>query len=155
MSRILVVCLGNICRSPLAEGVLLHLVEKNQLEITIDSAGTSNYHIDESPDYRTIENARKHNIDLTPLRARQFLQSDFDSFDRIFVMDKSNHQNVLKLARNEEDRAKVDLFLNISNPGKNLEVPDPYFGGEEGFEHVFNLIWEASEKLIEDLRQNQ
>ncbi len=155
MSRILVVCLGNICRSPLAEGVLLHLVEKNQLEITIDSAGTSNYHIDESPDYRTIENARKHNIDLTPLRARQFLQSDFDSFDRIFVMDKSNHQNVLKLARNEEDRAKVDLFLNISNPGKNLEVPDPYFGGEEGFEHVFNLIWEASKKLIEDLRQNQ
>lgn len=155
MSKILVVCLGNICRSPLAEGVLLHMVEQHQLQITIDSAGTSNYHIGEAPDYRTIANARKHKIDLTPLRARQFTQSDFDSFDRIFVMDKSNHQNVLSLARNEHDKAKVDLFLNILHPGKNMEVPDPYFGGEEGFEHVFNLVWKASEKLIEELKQNQ
>jgi len=151
MSKILVVCLGNICRSPLAEGILLHMVNKKKLSITIDSAGTSNYHIDEAPDSRTIANAKKHKVDLTPLRARQFVQSDFDKFDKIFVMDKSNLSNVLRLARHENDRKKVELFLNILHPGKNLEVPDPYFGGEEGFENVFKMVWAASEKLIESL----
>jgi len=152
MNRILVVCLGNICRSPLAEGVLLHLKEKYQLNIIIDSAGTSNYHIGEAPDHRTIANAKKHKVDLSPLRARQFIQSDFDNFDRIFVMDKSNKRNVLSLARHEQDIEKVDLFLNLLHPGKDLEVPDPYYGGEEGFENVFNLVWNASEKLMEEFR---
>lgn len=146
--KILVVCLGNICRSPLAEGILLHLVKEKKLPITIDSAGTSNYHIDEAPDARTVDNAKKHKIDLSPLRARQFTEKDFDVFDKIYVMDKSNLQNVLKLARNENDRQKVDLFLNISHPNQNMEVPDPYYGGEKGFENVFNLVWNASEKLI-------
>lgn len=155
MSRILVVCLGNICRSPLAEGILLHLKEKHQVNIVIDSAGTSNYHIGEAPDARTIANAKKHKVDLTPLRARQFKQSDFDAFDRIFVMDKSNQRNVLNLARHDNDIAKVDLFLNLLHPGQNMEVPDPYYGGEEGFERVFNLVWEASEKLIEGFKSNQ
>lgn len=155
MSRILVVCLGNICRSPLAEGILLHLKEKHKLSMVIDSAGTSNYHIGESPDARTITNAKKHKVDLSPLRARQFQQSDFDDFDRIFVMDKSNLRNVLNLARHDNDIAKVDLFLNILHPGENMEVPDPYFGGEEGFEHVFNLVWKTSEKLIEEFKTNQ
>lgn len=149
MSKILVVCLGNICRSPLAEGVLLHLVEKHQLNIVIDSAGTSNYHIGEAPDSRTVANAKKHNIDLSPLRARQFVRSDFDKFDKIFVMDKSNRRDVLNLARHESDIAKVDLFLNLLLPGSDIEVPDPYYGGEEGFEQVFNLVWQASEKLIQ------
>lgn len=152
MSRILVVCLGNICRSPLAEGILLHLVNNHQLSLTIDSAGTSDYHIGQAPDSRTIANAKKHNIDLTPLRARQFEQKDFDQFDRILVMDKSNYSNVLSLARHEEDTLKVDLFLNILHPGKNMEVPDPYYGGEAGFEKVFNLVWEASEKLIDQFK---
>lgn len=152
MNRILVVCLGNICRSPLAEGVLLHLKEKYQLNIIIDSAGTSNYHIGEAPDHRTIANAKKHKVDLSPLRARQFIQSDFDNFDRIFVMDKSNKRNVLSLARHEQDIEKVDLFLNLLHPGKDLEVPDPYYGGEEGFENVFNLVWNASEKLMEEYK---
>lgn len=146
--KILVVCLGNICRSPLAEGILLHMVNEKKLPITIDSAGTSNYHIDEAPDTRTIANAKKHKIDLSPLRARQFIVEDFDVFDKIFVMDKSNLQNVLSLARNEKDKQKVDLFLNISHPNGNMEVPDPYFGGEAGFENVFQMIWNASEKLI-------
>lgn len=152
MAKILVVCLGNICRSPLAEGILLHLVNEKKLPFTIDSAGTSNYHIDEAPDPRTIANAKKHKVDLTPLRARQFKQSDFDAFDHIYVMDKSNLSNVLRLARHEDDKNKVDLFLNILHPGKNLEVPDPYYGGDEGFENVFKMVWAASEKLIEDLR---
>lgn len=146
--KILVVCLGNICRSPLAEGVLLHLVQQKQLSIHIDSAGTSDYHVGEAPDARTIANAKKHKIDLTPLRARQFVQSDFDQFDRIYVMDKSNLRNVLSLARHEEDKQKVDLFLNISHPNQNMEVPDPYYGGEAGFEKVFQLVWNASEKLL-------
>lgn len=146
--KILVVCLGNICRSPLAEGILLHLVKEKNLAITIDSAGTSDYHIGEAPDARTVANAKKHNIDLSPLRARQFVVEDFDVFDKIYVMDKSNLQNVLKLARNENDKQKVDLFLNISHPNGNMEVPDPYFGGEAGFENVFQLVWKASEKLI-------
>lgn len=147
--KILVVCLGNICRSPLAEGILLHLVKEKKLSLHIDSAGTSDYHIDEAPDARTTVNAKKHNIDLSPLRARQFSVDDFDAFDKIYVMDKSNLQNVLKLARNENDKQKVDLFLNISHPNGNMEVPDPYFGGEAGFENVFQLVWNASEKLIE------
>lgn len=146
--KILVVCLGNICRSPLAEGILLHMVKEKKLSITIDSAGTSDYHIDEVPDARTIANAKKHKINLSPLRARQFVVEDFDIFDKIYVMDKSNLQNVLKLARNEKDKQKVDLFLNISHPNQNMEVPDPYFGGEAGFENVFQLVWNASEKLI-------
>lgn len=150
--KILVVCLGNICRSPLAEGILLHLVDKHKVSVTIDSAGTSNYHIDEAPDARTVANAKKHKIDLSPLRARQFVVEDFDAFDKIYVMDKSNLQNVLKLARNEKDKQKVDLFLNISHPNQNMEVPDPYFGGEAGFENVFQLVWNASEKLIKDLQ---
>jgi protein-tyrosine phosphatase len=149
--KILVVCLGNICRSPLAEGILLHMVKEKNLSITIDSAGTSDYHIDEAPDARTIANAKKNKIDLTPLRARQFTVNDFDAFDKIYVMDKSNLQNVLKLARNEKDKQKVDLFLNISHPNQNMEVPDPYFGGEAGFENVFQLVWKASEKLISSL----
>lgn len=150
MNRILVVCLGNICRSPLAEGILLHMVAEKKLELVIDSAGTSNYHIDEAPDQRTIANAKKHNIDLTPLRARQFTVEDFDAFDKIYVMDKSNLRNVLNLTRHENDKKKVDLFLNISHPGQNMEVPDPYFGGEAGFENVFQLVWKASEKLLSD-----
>lgn len=147
--KILVVCLGNICRSPLAEGILLHLVNEKNLLLTIDSAGTSDYHIGEAPDARTTSNAKKHNIDLSPLRARQFVVEDFDLFDKIYVMDKSNLQNVLKLARHDEDKQKVDLFLNILHPNGNMEVPDPYFGGEAGFENVFQLVWNASEKLIE------
>lgn len=151
MQKILVVCLGNICRSPLAEGILLHLAQQKKLDVTIDSAGTSNYHVDEAPDPRTIANAKKHNIDLTPLRARQFRQSDFDAFDRIYVMDKSNLNNVLHLARHVNDKKKVDLLLNVSHPGKNMEVPDPYFGGEAGFENVFQMVYKACDDLLNDL----
>lgn len=147
--KILVVCLGNICRSPLAEGILLHLVKEKNLSLVIDSAGTSDYHIGQAPDARTIANAKKNNIDLSSLRARQFVESDFDAFDKIFVMDKSNLQNVLKLARHDEDKQKVDLFLNISHPDQNMEVPDPYYGGEQGFQNVFEMVWKASVKLIE------
>ncbi len=150
MQKVLFVCLGNICRSPLAEGIMLHLNEKYDLKWTIDSAGTSNYHIGDAPDRRTIANARSNGVDLTPLRARQFRAEDYRHFDRIFVMDKSNLANVLMLAETEEDKQKVDLLLNVSFPNEHREVPDPYYGGEEGFEHVFRLVWEACEKLAEN-----
>jgi protein-tyrosine phosphatase len=147
MEKILMVCLGNICRSPLAEGIMLKLIEDHKLDMTVDSAGTSNYHIDEAPDKRTIQNAAKHGVDLQPLRARQFKASDFDAFDRIFVMDKSNLHNVLALASNELQKQKVGLLLNALHPGKDLEVPDPYFGGEQGFEDVFVMVEKACRKI--------
>lgn len=137
------VCLGNICRSPLAEGIMLKLIEEHQLDMEVDSAGTSNYHIGEAPDRRTVLNAARHNIDLKPLRARQFNASDFDAFDKIYVMDKSNKANVLALAKNEVHKAKVDLLLNAAFPYENMEVPDPYFGGEQGFEEVFQMVYKA------------
>ena len=149
--KILVVCLGNICRSPLAEGILLHLVKEKNLPLIIDSAGTSDYHIGQAPDARTVANAKKNKIDLSPLRARQFIQNDFDLFDKIYVMDKSNLQNVLLLARNEDDKQKVDLFLNISHPNGNMEVPDPYYGGGTGFERVLDMVEDAGLGFIDHL----
>jgi protein-tyrosine phosphatase len=125
MQKILFVCLGNICRSPLAEGILLHLKEKHDLQIEIDSAGTSNFHIGEAPDKRTIANAKKNGVDLSFLRARQFHENDFDNFDKIFVMDKSNFTNVIALAKNETHKNKVSLFLNTAFPNTDMEVPDP------------------------------
>jgi len=149
MQKILFVCLGNICRSPLAEGIMLKLISDKNLPIEIDSAGTSNFHVGETPDYRTVLNAKKHGVDLTPLKARQFSEKDFNNFDVIYVMDKSNMTNVLAIAKNKEQEQKVELFLNTLFPNQNMEVPDPYFGGEEGFEDVFNLVYSTCEKMIE------
>jgi protein-tyrosine phosphatase len=148
MQKILFVCLGNICRSPLAEGIMLHLNDKHNLNWTIDSAGTANYHVGEAPDLRTIANAKKNGVDLSSLRARQFKAGDFDEFDRIFVMDKSNLQNVLKHAKHDEHKNKVDLLLNVMEPVSDSEVPDPYYGTEHDFEHVFQLVYKACERLI-------
>jgi protein-tyrosine phosphatase len=150
MHRILFVCLGNICRSPLAEGIMLHLKEKYDLPLHIDSAGTAGYHIGEPPDPRTVANARRNGVDLSSLRARQFQPSDFHAFDRILVMDRSNMRNVLSLAASENDRKKVALFLDVLEPGGNREVPDPYYGTEDGFEEVYQLVYRACEKLAQE-----
>jgi protein-tyrosine phosphatase len=147
MQSILFVCLGNICRSPLAEGIMLKLKEKYSLPLEIDSAGTAGYHIGEAPDPRTIANAKRNGIDLSPLRARQFQAEDFDKFDLILVMDKSNQKNVLSLAKTSAHKEKVSLLLNLSDPGKDIEVPDPYYGGEQGFENVFQMVYTACENL--------
>lgn len=148
MQKILIVCLGNICRSPLAEGIMLKLIKENNINMRVDSAGTSDFHVDEAPDKRTIENAAKHDVDLKPLRARQFKESDFEKFDKIYVMDKSNLANVLLLAKNDTHKIKVDLLLNASHPNQDLEVPDPYFGGEQGFEDVFHLVYKACQHIV-------
>lgn len=150
--KILMVCLGNICRSPVAEGVMKHVAQTNQLDLQVDSAGTANYHVGESPDERSQASALSHGVDISNLRGRQFTVQDFDAFDRIYVMDKSNLKNVLKLARTAADKQKVDLLLNASHPGKNLEVPDPYYGGPQGFENAYQLVLEACEAIATDIK---
>ncbi len=145
------VCLGNICRSPLAEGILKSKIKKLGLKVLVESAGTSNYHAGDSADPRTIDVARKHGISLATHTGRQFSIADFDRYDKIYTMDASNHQDVLRLARNEQDRQKVEMILNTSHPGKNMSVPDPYFGGSNGFEHVYRMLDEACDIIAENL----
>ncbi|TRZ41058.1 low molecular weight protein-tyrosine-phosphatase [Robertkochia solimangrovi] len=149
MKRILMVCLGNICRSPLAEGILKSKVDPN--EITVDSAATSNYHIGSTPDPRSISTAILHNIDISDQRGRQFQVSDFDHFDKIYVMDNSNYRNVKALARDRKDIEKIDLILNTIFPGQDRDVPDPYYGGEDGFEKVYKMLDEACSNIASEL----
>ncbi|WP_282073658.1 low molecular weight protein-tyrosine-phosphatase [Polaribacter atrinae] len=149
MHKILMVCLGNICRSPLAEGILKSKVNSNT--VFVDSAGTAAYHIGKLPDERSIEVAEKYGIDITKQRARKFVVKDFDEFDIIFAMDDSNYQNILSLARHKADEQKVRMILNETHPTKNLSVPDPYYGGNEGFENVYKMLDEACELITKKL----
>lgn len=150
-TKVLMVCLGNICRSPLAEGILKSKVDQSQ--VFVDSAGTGDYHIDGSPDPRSIAIAKNNNLDITYQRGRQFQAEDFDKFDRIYVMDNQNFKDVISLARNDDDRAKVQLILDEIFPAENVDVPDPYFGGEHGFENVYQMLDEACEKIANQLKE--
>ena len=143
--NVLMVCLGNICRSPLAHGIFEQL--SKEFSITVDSAGTASYHIGSSPDPRSIKTAMKHGIDISNQRARQFTKTDFDAFDHIFVMDRQNLKDVLKLSQSEVERNKVKLLLT------NEEVEDPYYGGDQGFEIVFNKIEKASKDILDSWKQ--
>jgi protein-tyrosine phosphatase len=153
--KILMVCLGNICRSPLAEGILRQKSALRNIKITIDSCGTSDYHIGEAPDKRSQANALKNGVDISGLRARQFSRDDFENFDLILTMDQSNFNNVIALARSDSQRQKVKMILNISHPGSNRAVPDPYFGGPDGFQEVFNLLDQACEKILDNFEKRQ
>lgn len=137
------VCLGNICRSPLAEGIL----KSKTKNLEVDSAGTAGYHIGKKPDIRSIDIAKKHDIDLTSQRARQFSTRDFDEFDKIYVMDNDNYSKIISLARNQEDMDKVDLILNEIYPKEYKSVPDPYYGGDEGFQNIYNLLETSCEVI--------
>ena len=148
--NILMICLGNICRSPLAEGILKNK-SKEISNIFVDSAGKASYHVGNLPDVRSIEIADKHNINLRDQRARQFSIADFDNFDKIYVMDESNLRDVLSLARNNDDRKKVDLILNELENENTNSVPDPYYGGENGFINVFNLLDKACDSIAKKL----
>lgn len=150
-TKILMVCLGNICRSPLAEG-LLHRKATN-LDVHIDSAGTSSFHSGDAPDPRMQLTARRRGVELSSLRARQVRLEDFEEFDLIYAMDRSNYDNLLALAAREEHRAKVQLILNEIYPGEDLEVPDPYFGGDHGFEQVFDLLDRATDAIVAKLKE--
>lgn len=149
--KILMVCLGNICRSPLADGLLRKKVNENQMDVFVDSAGTANYHVGEKPDHRMIATAKSFGVDLNDLRARQFVVKDFDEFDLIYVMDKSNYNNVIHLAGNTDDKQKVRLILNELEPEMNLEVPDPYYGGEQGFIDVFKLLDKTTDIILKKI----
>jgi len=134
------VCLGNICRSPLAEAILQSKVDSK--EVLVDSAGTAAYHIGNLPDKRSIEVAAKYGLNITNQRARKFVAADFDEFDFIYAMDKSNYNNILLLAKNADDKQKVKLILNEISQD-NHSVPDPYYGGDQGFENVYNMLDKA------------
>ncbi len=151
--RILMVCRGNICRSPLAEGILKYKVRQHGLDWIVDSAGTDAWHVGELPDVRSIAVAQRFGIDITDQRARQFKPEDFERFDDIFVMDKRNLRDVLRLAPYQRHRQKVRLLLDVLYPSEGREVPDPYYGDADGFESVFRLIEAACDGLIAEHRR--
>ncbi len=149
MTSILMVCLGNICRSPLAHGIMQSkLSEEN---FYIDSAGTAAYHVGNPPDKRSILVAKQNGLDISAQSARQFKVSDFDTFDYIYAMDQSNYNNIISLARHSNDIEKVKLFLEANPSVKNKDMPDPYYGGQNGFEHVYNLVNETCDILAKSL----
>jgi protein-tyrosine phosphatase len=141
------VCLGNICRSPLAEGILKSKLPEDRFRV--DSAGTAGYHIGHAPDPRSIEIAAKNGIDISNQKARKFIADDFHKFDKIFVMDRSNLSNVNQLAVSEQDKSKIALLM------ENDEVPDPYYGNQDGFKKVFDLIDQACEQHADQLKRMQ
>ncbi|HBW86589.1 MAG TPA: protein-tyrosine-phosphatase [Crocinitomicaceae bacterium] len=146
--KILMVCLGNICRSPLAEGILNKKLEERSLSWVVDSCGTANYHIGKAPDKRMIQTAAMYNTDISQLKARQFSLADFEKFDLIFTMDKNNFEDVQRLELDNEQRQKVRLLLNEWKPGLDLEVPDPYYGTKMDFINVYELLDEALDSVI-------
>ena len=147
--KILMVCLGNICRSPLAEGILQSKLPKDKF--IVDSAGTGGWHAGEKPDKRSIETAKNRGLDITYQRARQFKISDFDTFDYIYVMDSSNYDNVIDLAKTDAQKAKVDMILNYLFPGENVDVPDPYYGLQNGFDMVYEMLDETTDLIAKKL----
>lgn len=143
------VCLGNICRSPLAEGILQAKLPKN---FVVDSAGTANYHVGSAPDKRSIAVAKKFGVDISQQKCRQITTSDFETFDYIYVMDTSNYINVLAIAPNDEAKQKVKVILNELHPNTDFEVPDPYYGEIDGFEHVYKLLDEVCEAIAAKIK---
>jgi protein-tyrosine phosphatase len=152
MINILMVCLGNICRSPLAEGILRAKLTSDKY--FIDSAGTAGYHIGKQPDVRSIKVAKEHSIDISTQKCRQFSVSDFDTFDYIYVMDMSNYKDVIVLAPNDTAKQKVQLILNEIFPNENVEVPDPYYGGDDGFEQVFQMLDKSCDVIVQKIKHN-
>ncbi len=147
--KILMVCLGNICRSPLAEGLLAAKLPKP--DFFVDSAGTGNWHVGNKPDDRSIAVAKKNGVDISSQQGRQFKVSDFENFDHIYVMDTSNYSDVVALAKSDAQKNKVKLILDELFPGENVDVPDPYFGMENGFDSVYKMLDEACEIIARKL----
>lgn len=148
-TKILMVCLGNICRSPLAEGLLASKLDATAFEVA--SAGTGNWHVGDPPDPRSIAVAKKNGLDISHQRGKQFSTYDFEIYDHIFVMDNSNYKDVVKLATSEEEKQKVKMILNEIFPGENVDVPDPYHGGARGFDDVYNMLDKACDQIAKRL----
>lgn len=151
--KILLVCLGNICRSPMAEGILRNMISEHGLGWQTDSAGTGNYHVGEQPDKRAMKTMRERGIDISDLRARHLRASDFEEFDLLLAMDANNLQNMRQVAPSRELAKKARLMMDYAPDHALREVPDPYFGGEEGFVEVYEMLTEACTDLIADVRR--
>lgn len=145
-TKILMVCLGNICRSPLAEGILTNMLDPSKFEV--HSAGTGSWHVGSPPDPRSIAVAAKNNIDITHQRGKHFSTYDFEIYDHIYVMDNANYRDVIKLANSETEKQKVSRILDTLFPGENVDVPDPYYGGTHGFDNVYSMLYKACEKIV-------
>ncbi len=145
--NILMVCLGNICRSPIAHGVLENLIKEKGLDWMVDSAGTSSWHNGEMPHNDSILICDSHNINIRNQRSRLFVYEDFNRFDLVVAMDTNNYNNILRMAKNESDRNKLVMLLNYSYPNENRGVPDPYYEG--GFDKVYDMINQACLKLVD------
>lgn len=143
------VCLGNICRSPLAEGILKSKIDPTRFEV--HSAGTGGWHVGEKPDPRSMEVAKKHGLDISDQRGKKFSEYDFELFDHIFVMDNSNYTDVIRLAKTQAEKEKVYRILDELFPGDKVDVPDPYYGGNNGFEDVYQMLDQACEKIAQRL----
>lgn len=147
--KILMVCLGNICRSPLAEGILASKLPKDKF--VVDSAGTGNWHVGKQPDSRSIATAKKYGLDISSQKGKHFTPQHFEEFDYIYVMDGSNFDDVLFLAKTEEHKKKVSRILDELFPGDNVDVPDPYYGLQNGFDMVYEMLDEATDLLAKKL----
>lgn len=147
------VCLGNICRSPLAEGILAAKLPAN--DFFVDSAGTGPWHVGNSPDHRSIATAKKNGIDISQQKGKHFKPSFFKEYDYIYVMDRNNYKDVIQMAKSDSDKQKVRLLLDEIFPGENLDVPDPYHGVQLNFDQVFEMINEACESIAIKLLKNK
>jgi protein-tyrosine phosphatase len=144
-TNLLMICLGNICRSPLAEGLMKSKL--NFTKFTVDSAGTSGGHKGQAPDKRSIAIAKKNGLDISNQKSRKLLEEDFKNFDILYVMDQSNYNDVTALASTEEEKKKVIKILDEVFPGENLDVPDPYYGGSQGFENIYRMLDRATDVI--------
>lgn len=147
------VCLGNICRSPLAEGILQSKLPRQKFNV--DSAGTAGYHVGELPDKRSILVAKKYGIDITNQRSRKFTKEDFSKFDMIFAMDNNNYNDIVALAANAQEKEKVKMIMNELYPNEDMSVPDPYYGGDQGFENVYKMLDEACTVIASKLNKHE
>lgn len=146
--RILAVCLGNICRSPLAHGLFQREIDRRGLDWTVDSAGTGAYHRGDPPDPRSIQVASTHGIDISGQRARQLTAADLTRFDKVVVMDATNYRDARELARTDDERDKIELIMNYAEPGRNGQVPDPYWD-DDGFAGVYDMLERAVVRFVE------
>lgn len=152
--KILMVCLGNICRSPLAEGIMQEKIRERGLSWSVDSAGTGSWHIGEKPDVRSISEARRNGIDITRQRARQFKPADLHEFDLILAMDRSNLRNIQNLITDPDLEGKVHLIMDLANPGDDSDVPDPYWN-DDGFSQVYRMLDAACDSILDRLLQGE